>query len=65
MSLYIDELNINKFIELSLLLSKYVSLRVPFNYNFNDLIDFNVYYMEKIYTAKDSFYYFIVLTKKD
>lgn len=65
MSLYLDEVNINKFIELSLLLSKYVSLRVPFNYNFNDLIDFNVYYMEKIYTAKDSFYYFIVLTKKD
>lgn len=64
MSLYLDEININKFIELSLLLSKYVSLRVPYNYNFNDLIDFNIYYMERIFTAKDSFYYFIVLTSK-
>lgn len=65
MSLYIDDININKFIELSLLLSKYVSLRIPFNYNFSDLINFNIYHIEKIYTTLDSFYYFIILTSKN
>lgn len=62
LSLYLNEnININKVIQNSLILCKYIVCKLPKNYNFDDMKQFNIIHKEKIYTSKESFYYFIII----